>query len=135
MLAVTHHVVVKSAAILIGKESFSDYCILGDDIVIFNDDVAQKYLELMTSLGLSVNRQKSVESKYFTEFAKKLKGYSDLDYTPIGPGLILQTLRSKSYSLRYVHELVAKGLISITTLKERVSSCPKFFGKRIKLML
>jgi len=135
MLAITHHVIVKASARLVGINNFSDYCILGDDIVIANDEVALKYLELMTSLGLSINRQKSLESVRFTEFAKKLKGYSGLDYTPIGPGLILQTIRSKTYSLRFVHELVAKGLISITTLKARILSSPKFFGNRIKIML
>jgi len=135
MLAITHHVIVKAASILAGKEDFKDYCILGDDVVIANDIVAEKYLVLMSSLGLSINRQKSLESKDFTEFAKKLKGFSGLDYSPIGAGLILQSIRSKSYSLRYVHELVSKGLVSMVTLKEQLVSSPKFFGGRIKLML
>jgi len=135
MLAVTHHVIVRAASILAGKKDFKDYCILGDDVVIANSEVAEQYLILMSSLGLSINRQKSLESKDFTEFAKKLKGFSDLDYSPIGAGLILQSIRSKSYSLRYIHELVSKGLVSISTLKERLVSSPKFFGGRIKLML
>lgn len=135
MLAITHHVIVMAASSLCEIKDFRDYCILGDDIVIANCKVAEKYLELMTSLGLSVNRQKSLESYDFTEFAKKLKGFDGLDYTPLGAGLILQSIRSKSYSLRFVHELVSKGLISIVSLKEQVLSSPKFFGNRVKLML
>jgi len=135
MLAITHHVIVKAASLLAEIKDFGDYCIIGDDVVIANDKVAEQYLILMSSLGLSINRQKSLESHDFTEFAKKLKGYNDLDYTPIGAGLILQSIRSKSYSLRYVHELVSKGLISLVTLKEQVLSSPKFFGNRVKLML
>lgn len=133
MLAITHHVIVIAASILAGKKDFKDYCVLGDDVVIANDEVAEQYLILMSSLGLSINRQKSVESKDFTEFAKKLKGFSGLDYSPIGAGLILQTIRSKSYSLRYIHELVSKGLISLVTLQEQLLLSPKFFGVNRKI--
>jgi len=40
MLALTHHVVVKAAALKVGKTNFSDYAILGDDIVIKDEEVA-----------------------------------------------------------------------------------------------
>jgi hypothetical protein len=128
-------VIVRAASILAGKKDFMDYCILGDDVVIANTEVAEQYLILMSSLGLQINRQKSIESKDFTEFAKKLKGFEKLDYSPIGAGLILQSIRSKSYSLRYVHELVSKGLVSLVTLKEQLTASPKFFRGRLKLML
>jgi len=71
MLTVTHHVIVRVAALQVGLQNFSDYAILGDDIVICNDDVASKYLELMSSLGLDINLGKSVISKDFAEFAKR----------------------------------------------------------------
>lgn len=70
MLALTHHVIVKYASIKIGVRDFKDYCVLGDDIVIANDAVAQEYINLMDSLGLSINLTKSVISTRFTEFAK-----------------------------------------------------------------
>lgn len=135
MLAITHHVVVKCAAIKVGKIGFKDYCILGDDVVIANDLVALEYLNLMRALGLSINRQKSVESSIFTEFAKKLRGYNDIDFSPIGPGLILQTIRSKAYSLRYVHELFLMKLIHLYNLKDKMLLCPKFFRKRVIVSL
>lgn len=135
MLAISHHVIVKCAAIMCGLTNFKDYCVLGDDIVIANDEVAIEYLNLMTYLGLSINRQKSVESKIFTEFAKKLRGYNDLDYTPIGPGLILQTIRSTSYSIKFTIELFLVGLINLDSLKEKFSTAPKFFRKRLIMTL
>jgi hypothetical protein len=135
MLAVTHHVIVKCAAIKSGLTDFKDYCIIGEDVGIANDIVADEYIKLMTILGLSINRQKSVESFRFTEFAKKLKGYNGLDYSPIGPGLILQTIRSKAYSLRYIHELFLDGFIHLDNLKERFLTVPKFFRKRVRVSL
>jgi len=71
MLGLTHHVCVRHAAIAVGIHNFKDYAILGDDIVIANDDVAKSYLELMSNLGVSINLSKSVVSKNIAEFAKK----------------------------------------------------------------
>jgi hypothetical protein len=70
MLALTHHVIVKAAAVLCKKRGFIDYCVLGDDVVIRDDAVAQAYLTIMSQLGVSINLSKSVISKDFAEFAK-----------------------------------------------------------------
>lgn len=96
MLALTHHVIVKAAALRVGISSFSDYALLGDDIVIRNSKVADSYLEIMKSLGVSINLNKSVISDNFAEFAKTYKGIG-FEFTPLGSGLILQTIRNKSY--------------------------------------
>jgi hypothetical protein len=71
MLSLTHHIIVRKAACLAGIKDFMDYCILGDDIVICNDDVALHYLKLMETLGVSINLSKSIISKDIAEFAKK----------------------------------------------------------------
>jgi len=70
MLALTHHVIVRASAHMVGLSNFSDYCILGDDVVIRNDKVADAYFNLMKSLGVSINLSKSVNSNEFAEFAK-----------------------------------------------------------------
>jgi hypothetical protein len=46
--------------------------VLGDDIVLFNPQVAHQYLILMKSLGVEINLSKSVVSlnKPIFEFAK-----------------------------------------------------------------
>jgi hypothetical protein len=71
MLALSHHVIVKIAACKVGIPNFIDYCILGDDIVIRNEKVADQYRTLMDVLGVSINMSKSIISSDFAEFAKR----------------------------------------------------------------
>lgn len=95
MLAFTHHVLVHIAAIRANLPGFKDYCILGDDIVIKNAEVAREYTSLMKELGVSINLSKSIISDKFAEFAKKWLGPNDLDISPIGAGLIVNALRGR----------------------------------------
>jgi hypothetical protein len=85
MLALTHHLVVQLAYRQSGipvnvKHLFhykdcpgwyTNYELLGDDIVIFDKGVADAYLILMQRLGVEINLSKSViaQNKAF-EFAK-----------------------------------------------------------------
>lgn len=103
MLALTHHVLVRISAHRAGLHDFKDYCILGDDIVIRNDAVADEYFNLMKSLGVSINLSKSVNSFEFAEFAKVWKG-PYVSITPIGPGLTLRFIRDKKYLAMYIFE-------------------------------
>lgn len=95
MLALTHHIIINVAAsnkgILIKDVN---YAVLGDDVVINNDIVAEEYVNVMKRLGLSISLGKSVISNRFTEFAKRLEGPNDLDLSPIGAGAILSACRS-----------------------------------------
>lgn len=63
------------AARMVGKpfEWNTQYEILGDDLVIFDKDIADKYLEIAAGLGVSINLSKSVISEKFDtlEFAKR----------------------------------------------------------------
>jgi hypothetical protein len=96
MLAITHHVITRLAALDSGITGFQDYAVLGDDFVIRNDLVADSYLKFMKLLGVEINLGKSVISNRFAEFAKRLKG-QDIELTPLGPGLILRFIRDKFY--------------------------------------
>jgi hypothetical protein len=77
MLALTHHVLVQWSAMRAGvvsnEEWFSDYAILGDDIVIAHKDVAKQYCWVMDRLGVSINVSKSLVSpkRAVLEFAKR----------------------------------------------------------------
>jgi hypothetical protein len=82
MLAVTHHLIVQLAAYRAGLrtslvssvdlEWYSNYELLGDDIVIFDEAVASQYLTIMKDeLGVEINLSKSVVASNATfEFAK-----------------------------------------------------------------
>lgn len=78
MLALTHHLLVQISAWRVGAEKegtwFTDYAILGDDLVIFNYDVAHEYIKVIHKIGMEIGLHKSVLSRKFTslEFAKRI---------------------------------------------------------------
>jgi len=98
MLALTHHVIVQVAARRTGFRSwFSEYAVLGDDIVIASAPVAEAYRILMEDLGVEINLSKSlISSEGACEFAKKLI-ISGVDYSPIGPKSILELIKSPAH--------------------------------------
>lgn len=73
--ALTHHLVVQYAAHCVGYDIrdkiFDEYILLGDDIVIYNDEVAHKYKELMDGLGVGLSPHKTHTSSTTYEFAKR----------------------------------------------------------------
>lgn len=82
MLAVTHHLILQYCATKHNKvrldsqgkrEWFVGYEILGDDIQIFDRDVASEYLAVCSTLGVGINMAKSVVSDDGTvvEYAKR----------------------------------------------------------------
>lgn len=95
MLGLTHHVIVQVAARRIGfQQWFTDYALLGDDIVIGNSLVAESYSNIMFILGLDINPSKSlVSSKGVCEFAKRLVSHQG-EYSPIGPRNIVQAMKT-----------------------------------------
>jgi len=74
MLALTHHMIVAWAARRVGFKvgSFTEYAVLGDDIIICDGRVANAYLQLMETLGVEIGLAKSLISrKGVLEFAKR----------------------------------------------------------------
>jgi len=70
--ALSHHVLVRVAAKRAGLGlSFQSYALLGDDIVIASDLVAEEYRLLLDRLGVSISTQKSHVSYDTYEFAKR----------------------------------------------------------------
>jgi hypothetical protein len=73
MLALTHHMLVQTAALRAGILGwFEWYAVLGDDVVIADRAVARQYLRLMAELGVEVGLAKSLVSYNGSlEFAKR----------------------------------------------------------------
>jgi hypothetical protein len=75
MLAMTHHAIVQYASALAypnHRRWFDKYALLGDDIVIADKLVAQKYLGIMSAIGVEVGLAKSLVSLTGSlEFAKR----------------------------------------------------------------
>lgn len=98
-MALTHHFIVQVAAYqcLPDKGWFTDYALLGDDIVIANEFVAERYLSLMSGvLGVEINLFKSLKSDIgVMEFAKRLVSPTE-EFTPVGPKNVLLSIKNKS---------------------------------------
>jgi len=126
MLAVTHHIIVMMAARLNNISSLQEYCILGDDIVIWNDKVAKSYLSLMVTLGVSISDTKSLISSDILEFAKRLKTSSVKDLSPIGAGLVLSALRDRSLVGLLVSTALGLGYLTLPEAFDILKIlCPK----------
>jgi hypothetical protein len=124
MLALTHHLIVRLAAHKAKVENFTDYAVLGDDVVIKNDDVAEKYLELMELLGVKINLSKSIISNDLCEFAKRLVTPTH-DISPIGPGAILSISRKPALIGAFFHELTNKSLVVYSeTVRDLLRTLP-----------
>jgi len=112
VMALTHHVIVQIAALRVGHSGFfRHYALLGDDIVIANEEVAMKYLEIMKEIGVGVNRLKSIESNMgFAEFAKRWVHPHLGEISPIGARLLLSVIKNQTLLPSLFSELAQKGV-------------------------
>nr|QDH86521.1 MAG: RNA-dependent RNA polymerase [Mitovirus sp.] len=96
MLAVTHHVIVQLAAYRAGwKGWYPLYALLGDDIVIIRQDVANEYLSLMRYLGVPINMSKTIQSTTgLLEFAKRVVSAHHGDLSPLSGRLLVTAVRN-----------------------------------------
>jgi hypothetical protein len=77
MLNLMHHMMIQFIAYSMGKtrrgQWYVEYLVLGDDLVLFEKDVADRYLTLCKELGVEINLSKSIvsENRPVLEFAKR----------------------------------------------------------------
>jgi len=110
MLALTHHFVVQLAAQRTGWVGwYPFYAVLGDDVVILGQGVADAYLAIMRSLGVDISMAKSLRSKSgWMEFAKRLVS-PQAEVSPIGVGVLLGALRNAWYIPSLLGDFLSKG--------------------------
>jgi hypothetical protein len=128
MLALTHHFIVMVAAwdskvVPVGT-AFTEYAILGDDIVIGNSRVARSYLNVITALGVECGLHKSLLSPkgLALEFAKRT-WYRGVDVSPI-------TVKDLASALTAVPNLVQFGFHHNVSL----ANCLKIAGYGYKVL-
>lgn len=112
MLAVTHHYIIQYAAwtsgVVPSSTLFTSYALLGDDIIIWDKLVADKYLETMKILGLEINLSKSVLSPkgIGLEFAKRtLINGTDVSPVPFLEQIAARRTLSEMLSFRVKYNL------------------------------
>jgi len=71
MFTISHHMIVQYAAYLSNNYPTKDYILLGDDIVITNDKIAERNIVLMEQLGMELSPYKTHVSFTTYEFAKR----------------------------------------------------------------
>lgn len=104
MLALTHHIMVRIAALRCGIREFSLYLVLGDDIVIADEQVAKSYLRLCEEWDIGINLSKSVLSDNGSlEFAKRFV-YKYQDVT----GLSFREVSVARYDIRGLLQLLSR---------------------------
>jgi hypothetical protein len=128
MLAITHHLIVRTAAAKIGINDFTNYAVLGDDIVINHDGVADQYCKIMEALGVSINPYKSIISKDLMEFAKRLMTPTT-DISPIGAGAILSIMRKPALIGAFLTELNQKSMANTSGMVRNLLSSVPFSSK------
>jgi hypothetical protein len=118
ILAVSHHLLVQIAARRTGMtEWFAHYALLGDDIIIADKAVAGAYLDLMTSLGVTINLSKSFEMNGGTcEFAKRWIDPTLGDLSPLGPGLVLATVRNPRMMATLFKDAIQRNFVFPTSV-------------------
>lgn len=87
------------------------YVLLGDDIVIKHDALAQEYMNCMTQLGVEFSLQKSHISPYMFEFAKRIF-HQGTEITPFPIAALWTTRNTPSLMLNVLVNEVSKGWAS-----------------------
>lgn len=91
-LAVSHHALIRFCASQVGV-GWNCYRVLGDDVVISNEQVATRYQQYLSDLGVTISEAKSmlpdkqVRGISSAEFAKQVIK-DGLDLTPVSPALL-----------------------------------------------
>jgi hypothetical protein len=73
--ALTHHIIVETCAAQRGLKGFKDYVVIGDDVTIFNDNVADEYEVFLKTFNIQISEAKSLRSggnPSSAEIAKRL---------------------------------------------------------------
>lgn len=79
----SHHFVVYMAAKRAGIRSHRGlYVLLGDDIVIANDDLAREYKYIIARLGVELSESKTHQSDTMFEFAKRWYHVGGEEHSP-----------------------------------------------------
>jgi hypothetical protein len=133
VFALTHHYIIQYCAWILGFKSFDKYRVLGDDVAIWDEDVAREYKNIILSFDVGISNAKSIipdinsSKPAKAEFAKRLC-LDGKEFTPVSPELsrtswknlgefplFLTWLDSRGYDLKKipVSKLFSVGKFSI----------------------
>lgn len=122
--ALAHHYIIYYVCKSLGKSwKTLPYALLGDDIVIADKDVGERYMEVIKSLGLEVSSLKTHKSKDLFEFAKRVY-YKDQEITPFPISALKECGKSFGMMTTLLIETEKKGWV----FPDVSSSVGHYFG-------
>lgn len=120
MLALTHHVIVRVAAIQTSTNPNTLlYAVLGDDGAMSHSRVAKRYISIFQDLGMEINPVKGFDGTVL-EFAKQLWTLNAYNISPLGAKNILLFIRKVEFLPSILYELVVKRFPMFINSKETV---------------
>jgi len=129
VMALTHHYIVRLAALRSGFPDFKEYALLGDDIVIANSAVADRYRELLRTLDMPISEHKTHTSKIVYEFAKRWV-YQGVEVTPYSVGGLIKCYNKYPYLHNFLETQGNHGWnLPIDRHPELVRTIYKIMGK------
>lgn len=101
-MAVCHHFLVRMAGVSCGINRFSDYLILGDDIVIARKEVAEAYIKIIEDIGVGISINKRVisnDDRFGVEFASRYIVEDGQDISPLSIGHLFEPTTERLFAL------------------------------------
>jgi hypothetical protein len=106
MLALSNHILVLSSLEHYNKGT-GQYAVLGDDVAIHGNIVAEKYTKFLIALGVEVNPIKGFYGE-LVGFAKNWFHTSGVNLTPIGGKVLMRTSRKPVYFVSLIMDFFNK---------------------------
>lgn len=109
------------------------YKLLGDDIVIFDDDLAREYQKLINLLGVEINFSKSFISKSYFEFAKRIF-IPNKEISPFPLGSVNDSIKSITCLIEMLDSAQRKGFNIPNQNQTALSFSKLFFRGNTKVL-
>jgi hypothetical protein len=108
------------------------YALLGDDIVIGNEEVAEVYMKVLKSIHVEFSPAKTHKSERFFEFAKRVH-YKGIEVSPFPISALRQASKSSDTLVLVLREIRERGweIISISSSVQKYFSIVKKFRSKV----
>jgi hypothetical protein len=133
VFALTHHAIIEFLAAHRGIYPFRSYSVLGDDVVIWESGVAERYQEFLKSVGVQINWNKTLISDGNVrriEFAKRII-FNEHEVTGLKPNII----KEASKSLFMYFDLIKVAQHRNWNLSWSEILAPSFYSVKAKKLL
>jgi len=129
-----HHFIVYVAARRANLLHWDNYRLLGDDIVIGNDEVAYQYKKLLIEIGVEYSPHKTITSKHLFEFAKRVF-YQGKEVTPFPLSGLKESAHRYYLCVEFFNQVKDRGYLNyqLTRDPDLFAELYRLFGRPHRL--